>query len=101
MSEPVNDTDEYGRPVSDRYQRLGTDDGIYVRFEPGFGLNVHIGHRKPEYGPQPIYGGSRPLLGYKDDPNEFAMSIGGWERLCEMADEWRARIAPEPNGEHP
>jgi len=71
------DRDEYGEPVKDRYRRLGANGeatGVYVRFEPGFGLNVHIGFRSS----------------YTDHEG-LILSIVGWERLCELADEWRAR----------
>lgn len=87
------DLDEYGKPVTDPYKRLGAGGnkaGLYVRFEPGFGLNVYIGHRHP-VGDQ-----------MKDDPKELGMSIQGWEYLCALVDEWRSRahqtnssVAPE------
>lgn len=76
----VIDKDEYGRPVDDRYKRLGANGataGMYVRFEPGFGLNVHIGHHA--------------LDGI--DTERMSMSITGWESLCALVDEWRAREA--------
>lgn len=93
MSAAVIDRDEHGDPVDDRYKRLGAgvkrgdEVGLYVRFEPGFGLNVYVGHRKPHYkqGDRANY-----PSGYRDG-DDLAMSIGGWERLCELVDEYRAR----------
>lgn len=85
------DHDEYGRPVRDEYRRLGAsgrEEGIYVRFEPGFGLNVHIGQRTRRYDTK--WGPSRTEFGDLTE-REFVIGIGGWERLCELADEWRAR----------
>lgn len=71
-----------------RYDRLGVDGakaGLYVRFEPGFGLNVIVGHRRPvhaEPGPRPT--------GWVDG-DELVMSIVGWEQLGRLVDRWRAR----------
>jgi len=94
------DHDEYGRPVREEYRRLGAsgrEEGIYVRFEPGFGLNVHIGMRiqrfEAGYGRRPEW---RDL-----DEREFRMSIDGWERLCDLADEWRARRSETATAERP
>jgi hypothetical protein len=42
---------------------------VYVRFEYGFGTNVYIG-----------------LDGF----GELGLSIGGWEHLCELVDQYRA-----------
>jgi len=84
------DHDEYGRPVRDEYRRLGAggrQEGIFVRFEPGFGLNVHIGRRIQRY--EAGYG-RRPQWG-DHTATEFVMGIGEWERLCELADDWRLR----------
>jgi hypothetical protein len=89
----VTDCDEYGRPVADRYQRLGASgnqEGMYVRFEPGFGLNVHIGYRlkvlttKGTFNLGPYEHRDKETIG-------MALSIEGWERLGELVDEWRAR----------
>lgn len=88
QGEPV-DLDEYGVPVRDEYRRLGAsgdEAGMYVRFEPGFGLNVHIGHRY-----RAGYHAANP--GSFIEKEFGAMGIDGWERLCELADEWRARRA--------
>lgn len=95
----VIDRDEYGREVSERYRRLGAgsesaaDTGLFVRFEPGFGLNVHIGrrvHLRDRYG----------LTGELKDTDLAVLSIGGWQRLCELVDEYRARPSP-PSPENP
>lgn len=92
MSALVVDHDEYGRPVSDRYKRLGAgsapddDTGLYVRFEPGFGLNVHIGIRHS------VYTGDYGRCPQETrDFEKVVLGIQGWERLCELVDEWRAR----------
>lgn len=96
--DPVVDTDEYGRPVRDEYRRLGagsmsdTDEGLYVRFEPGFGLNVHIGTRLKVT----VQGGMYPygpheLRDFEDSRHGMVLGIQGWERLCELMDEWRVR----------
>lgn len=85
---PVVDTDEHGYPVRDEYRRLGAgsvsgdDEGLYVRFETGFGTNVYIGHRiKPDFGyPREA-----------KDHEKMGLSIVGWEHLCELVDEWRSR----------
>lgn len=95
---PVVDLDEYGVPIEDdRYRRLGAgskserDVGLYVRFEPGFGLNVHIGMRAGR------------KHDYRNRPQEFvdvekmALSIQGWDHLCSLVDEWRERIAATPD----
>ncbi|SRR6266498_1803491 len=76
----VVDHDEHGTPVEDRYLRLGAkglkEEGLYVRFEPGFGLNVYIGHRVgSDFG----YGGYPKS--FKDNDG-IGMSILGWEKLC-------------------
>ena len=89
----IIDRDEYGVPVRDEYKRLGVkneeDTGLYVRFEPGFGLNVHIGIRR-QYIKQPngtILHGPYEI---RDDKNrELVLGIEGWERLCELADEYK------------
>lgn len=68
-----------------KYDRQGADgkeQGLYVRFEPGFGLNVYTGHRYRV--------GSWDAV---EDRQEFGMSIDGWERLCELVDEWRAAFS--------
>jgi hypothetical protein len=91
----VEDCDEYGVPVTDRYKRLGAgsestaDTGLYVRFEPGFGLNVHIG-RRMAFSSQTDFGGRRSEI---RDVESMVLGIGGWERLVELVDEWRAREA--------
>lgn len=89
------------RPTG-RYDRLGADgdnEGVYVRFDPGFGLNVYIGLRH-----------DRRFMGNEDDRFadsrvEFGLSIGGWETLCSLVDEWRSRAAlpdvPEPQPVQP
>lgn len=89
------DLDEYGAPVAPLYERLGASDvetGVYVRFEPGFGLNVHIGHR---------YKGTQPSS--QSFTNEIVFSGVGWDRLCQLVDEWRARDTGREPGEidHP
>jgi len=82
---PIIDPDEFGEPVSEKYQRLGakniTDTGMYVRFEPGFGLNVHIGIRYVKDGWPKTY----------VDYEKMVLSIEGWETLCSLVDEWRER----------
>lgn len=98
-SNPIVDLDEYGDPVKDYYKRLGAgsvsseEEGLYVRFEPGFGLNVVLGVRwKKEY-----YGLGPDNFAIK----EFPMSIDGWEKLCRFADEWRARhLSPKTMETH-
>lgn len=88
----VIDRDEHGRPVDERYRRLGAgsergdDEGLYVRFEPGFGLNVHIGFRQRRL----VNQNDKPMT---DDSYELVMGIQGWERICEFVDEYRAREA--------
>lgn len=65
---------------------LGAQDGepgLFIRFDPGFGLNVFIGHRRVTYDDC-----FRPV-GIQVE--EIGMSIAGWERLCSLVDEWRAR----------
>ncbi len=85
----VIDCDEYGRPVNERYQRLGArgvdEEGLFVRFEPGFGLNVIIGFRRGIY----KQGNYWPLP--PQDKDEMVLSIDGWEKLCSLVDEYRAR----------
>lgn len=61
-----------------RVERLGGEDGMYVRFDYGFGTNVHIGHR--------FYDAwDRKTV----DRELCVLSIEGWEHLCELVDEWR------------
>jgi hypothetical protein len=87
MSDTV-DTDEHGRPVAERYERLGASgnsEGVYVRFEPGFGLNVHIGFRYRHYDTR------QGRAAEPTDHERCAMGIDGWERLCELVDEYRER----------
>ena len=90
----VNDYDEHGVPVPERYRRLGAsglhETGLYVRFEPGFGLNVHIGHRLRNELVEP--------RGLVRDHERMVLGIDGWERLCELVDEWRAREARQIDG---
>lgn len=91
------DTDEYGQPVSERYRRLGAggdQEGMFVRFAPGFGLNVHIGYRKALYGAPTGYG-PRKRIGFSED-HSIVVSGTGWERLCELVDEWRTRQSTIP-----
>ncbi len=84
----MTDRDEHGNPVTDRYQRLGASgnqDGLYVRFEPGFGLNVHIGLRLKV---------TVPWGEYQDfEDRGMVLGIDGWKRLGELVDEWRTRDA--------
>ena len=63
-------------PTKSRYADLGDRRSLYVRFEPGFGLNVYIGMGHPAS---------------LAPPKELGMSIQGWEMICEMVDEWRRR----------
>jgi hypothetical protein len=80
------DLDERGRPVSDEYKRLGASgnqEGIYVRFEPGFGLNVIIGHQYHIRNQR----GTNELKSFE----KLTLGIDGWEKLCDLAIEWRAR----------
>jgi len=97
-AEPVIDLDEYGEPVRDHYKRMGAgaersdEEGLYVRFAPGFGLNVHIGWRRGLYNPPRSFI-SRGRPDRYEDGDELAMSIKGWEALGLMVDEWRAREA--------
>jgi hypothetical protein len=90
MTEPLAvDRDEYGAPVSDRYRRLGANgdqEGLFVRFEPGFGLNVHIGFRYRRYPGDPL-----ALTDPWIEKELGALGITGWERLGELVDEWRTR----------
>lgn len=70
------------------YERLGAKDkeeGLYVRFDPGFGLNVYIGHRTA------VYKGYSSFPSSYEDNSEIGMSIIGWEHLCSLIDEWRER----------
>ncbi len=89
----TQDFDEYGQPVTARYERLGASDdeeGIYVRFEPGFGLNVHIGLRLKVTSPGGTVGHGH--YEYRDfEDKGMALSIDGWERMGELMDEWRNR----------
>lgn len=89
---PVVDRDEHGEPVRDEYRRLGASgntEGLFVRFEPGFGLNVHIGWRTPIFdGPL----GTSPTR--YEDREGITMSGQGWERIGEFVDEWRQRRTP-------
>lgn len=89
----MTDYDEHGRPVTDRYKRLGASDeqqGIYVRFEPGFGLNVHIGYRLKVLAPKGTF--NPGPYEYRDFEEEgMTLGIDGWERLGELVDEWRTR----------
>lgn len=90
----TTDLDEHGYPVTDRYRRLGangTEAGLFVRFEPGFGLNVHIGWRKPVY-KQPLSSSWRDPDGYVDE-EKLVVGIKGWETLGALVDEWREREA--------
>lgn len=91
----TTDRDEYGQPVTEHYKRLGANsdqDGMYVRFEPGFGLNVHIGFRLGVYPGE--YGRGQKV--YRDfEDKGMVMGIDGWERLGELVDEWRARNAAD------
>jgi hypothetical protein len=55
-----------------RPERLGNPkDGLYVRFDYGFGTNVHI---------------------VLNEHRELVMSIQGWERLCGLVDEYRSIV---------
>lgn len=72
-----------------RYARMGADgdeEGMYVRFQPGMGLNVYIGRRQSRYTGPP---NARTMV----DVYELAMSIDGWEQVCGFVDQWRAREA--------
>lgn len=73
--------------MSDRYERMGAtgkEEGLYVRFDPGFGLNVYIGHR--------LDVGKLAWKGRDfQDRKEFGMSIQGWDKICQFVDEWRER----------
>jgi len=87
MSNVTVDTDEFGVPVTDRYKRLGAKNeecGLYVRFEPGFGLNVHIGKRCHDF---------RFRDSNFDDVELMCIGVDGWERLGELVDQWREREA--------
>lgn len=92
---PVIDHDEYGELVPERYRRLGAgsisagDLGLYVRFEPGFGMNVHLGYRAQQWS----YQHSPPLPTNIIDVEKMVMGLNRWEHLCEMVDEWRMREA--------
>jgi len=94
----VRDLDEQGRPVSPRYERLGArganEEGLYVRFSPGFGLNVYVGHRRAVY-----KGGRWSVPSGYEDGDDLALSIGGWEKLCALVDEYRAREAELNDGQ--
>ena len=77
-------------PIADfvRVDRLGGEQGMYVQFDYGFGTNVHIGHRYHD-------GWDRKMV-----DREFCnMSIIGWEHLCELVDEYRARTARIDGGD--
>jgi hypothetical protein len=52
-----------GRP-----ELLGDPNGFHVRFDYGFGTNVHI---------------------CLNEYHQLAMSIQGWEKLCSLVDEYR------------
>lgn len=87
---PVVDYNEHGVPVGERYLRLGAgsvdvkEEGLYVRFEPGFGLHVIIGSRY-----------AHGNFGYRvEEPRDHdlcTLGIGGWETLCSLVDEYRER----------
>lgn len=84
-SPPVVDRDEYGREIADPLRlRLGAgsesadDVGLFVRFEPGFGLNVHIGRR---------WRSDRRVT----ESDLVVLGIDGWETLCALVDEHRER----------
>lgn len=73
-------------PTPDRYARMGADgeqEGLFVAFEPGFGLNVVVGFRANVWVDQM----HREHRDYK----ELRMSIECWERLGQFVDEWRRR----------
>lgn len=99
VAESVVDCDEYGRPVSERYRRLGAkglqEDGMYVRFEPGFGLNVHIGFRRRTE----RFGSYGTIYGPHEDADRLVLGIQGWERLCELVDVWRERERHSDGGD--
>lgn len=77
----------------DPYGRLGAaaeEEGVYVRFDPGFGLNVVIGHRTHRIS------GTRE----KEDRDALTLGIDGWEMLCDLAVAYREREAALPRCEH-
>lgn len=86
----VVDLGENGQPVTPEYRRLGVgsvsgdDEGMYVRFEPGFGLNVVIGRRWNETWSHAAVRGIR-------DEELCSMSIKGWEALCLLVEQYRER----------
>ena len=76
----------------DPYGRIGAAgdrDGMYVRFDPGFGLNVTIGFRSRS-----------PVGGRREDYDRLTLGIGGWEQLCDLADAYRERESTLPQCDH-
>lgn len=74
--------------MNPNYDRLGAqnkEEGLYIRFDPGFGTNVYIGHRRA------VYKGYNSFPSSYEDGREIGMSIVGWEHLCSLVDEWRER----------
>jgi hypothetical protein len=57
-----------------RPELLGDPKGVHVRFDYGFGTNVHI---------------------VLNEHRQLVMSIGGWEKLCGLIDEYRSLVDPE------
>jgi hypothetical protein len=51
-----------------RPELLGDPQRVHVRFDYGFGTNVHI---------------------VLNEHKELVMSIGSWEKLCVLVDEYR------------
>ena len=80
-----------GGIVSDRYAPLGArgdGEGLYVHFEPGFGLNVVIGLR------------GKNCWGVMEEfsDKQLRISIDGFEKLGELINEWHERDIDSERG---
>lgn len=84
-----------------RYDRIGADgdeEGMYVRFDPGFGMNVIIGMRANAIKVRSGVWDGRSFEGQDlEGPGRgMMMSLDGWETLCSFVDEFRARQGKKP-----
>lgn len=88
---------ERTRDTAMRLGATGDETGVYVEVEPGFGTNVYVGLRISLYRGE--YGRSRQE--YVDtDSARLGLSLQGWERLCELVDEYREhQRVPDRSGQ--